>query len=210
MVTETDLYKKRWFLLFKGKTQEEKALRLYEMLWEKYGEKHRAYHNFKHVTSCLMHFDRVKDQLADPCSVEFALWFHDVIYGPQSSKNEEKSAEFAAQELSDLRLDQTMIRQVERMILVTKHPCIPTSEDEKYVIDIDLTILGASPHIFMEYESNIRREYKWVPSILYKRKRVEVLRSFLAQDRIYQTAFFCWQYEQIARENLEKSIKSLL
>ena len=39
------------------------------------------------------------------------------------------------------------------------------------LIDIDLSILGAPPARFAEYEQQIRAEYAWVPGILFRPKR---------------------------------------
>lgn len=204
-----DTYKDRWLSLFKGTNNHSSALSVFEILKRRYSEKHRKYHNFSHIADCLRHLDRIKDHLAQPRPVELALWFHDVIYNTKSKRNEEKSAEMATRELSKLGLDREGINQVSSMVLVTKHPGNPGSEDEKYVLDIDLAVLGSSPEVFLEYESNIRREYKWVPGFVYKRQRSEILESFLSRDRIYQTDYFYNQREEAARRNIRNSLNDL-
>ncbi len=75
--------------------------------------------------------------------------------------------------------------------------------------DIDLTILGSSERIYAQFEENVRKEYKWVPYFLYKKKRKEILRSFLDRERIYQTKYFNNKLETQAQINLNNAIASL-
>jgi predicted metal-dependent HD superfamily phosphohydrolase len=86
---------------------------------------------------------------------------------------------------------------------------MPDGQDAKLLVDIDLSILGASEEIFNEYEKGIRFEYKRVPGFLYKRKRAMLLRSFLTRAHIYLTEAFRRRYEQQARQNLARSIEQL-
>jgi predicted metal-dependent HD superfamily phosphohydrolase len=53
------------------------------------------------------------------------------------------------------------------------------------------------------------REFDSVPSLLFRRKRAEILESFLARPRIYTTELFGERYESQARHNLAKAIERL-
>lgn len=77
------------------------------------------------------------------------------------------------------------------------------------LVDADLAILGAEPARFEEYEADIRQEYRWVPSFLYRRKRRALLREFLERPAIFCTAGFRQKYEAAARRNLERSLEAL-
>ena len=77
------------------------------------------------------------------------------------------------------------------------------------ILDIDLSILGSPQDIFIEYESNIREEYNWVPMKIYQQERAKLLESFVSQDRIYKTDFFCERFEKLARKNIKLSIERL-
>lgn len=179
-----------------------------DSLLAKYAEPHRAYHNLSHVLDCLDRAASVRAQLGHPQCVELALWFHDVIYEPRAGDNEERSAAFAS---TALRASATpeVLRHVEELILATRHPSRPIDADASYLVDIDLAILGAPVAAFDAYEAAIRREYRWVPAPLYRRKRKQVLQSFLDLDRIYLTEHFGQRLEAQARANLPRSISKL-
>ena len=83
------------------------------------------------------------------------------------------------------------------------------SGDTAVVVDVDLSILGREPAEYDIYERAIREEYKWVPGPIYRRKRAEILESFLARPAIYETRHFVDAYEQSARENLRRAIETL-
>jgi predicted metal-dependent HD superfamily phosphohydrolase len=167
---------------------------------------HRYYHTIEHIKSCLALFDRVKDELNNPESVELALWFLDVIYNSRKRNNEELSASFSKELLSRIGVSDTVISSVCELILATKHPFIPTNDEERYIIDIDLAVLGAPPTQYHQYSEQIRMEYSHVPALLYKRGRVKVLASFLNQTAIFNTKYFGSRFEASARDNLKNEV----
>ena len=77
------------------------------------------------------------------------------------------------------------------------------------LVDIDLAILGADAARFDEYERQVREEYAWVPSIMFRRTRRRILEQFLERPRIFQTAAFYEAREAAARQNLQRSVKQL-
>ena len=77
------------------------------------------------------------------------------------------------------------------------------------MVDVDLSILGRERKEFERYERGIREEYRWVPAPMYRRKRLEILHSFLNRPAIYATEHFRDRYEIRARENLEWAIQGL-
>ena len=65
-----------------------------------YSEKHRAYHNLGHIGALLFQAENLKENIRDRESVGLAIWFHDIIYQPKSSRNEIKSAEAAVEKIN--------------------------------------------------------------------------------------------------------------
>jgi predicted metal-dependent HD superfamily phosphohydrolase len=94
--------------------------------------------------------------------------------------------------------------------MATRHNAVSRDVDEQILVDVDLSILGASPERFDEYEQQVREEYSWVPDVLFRRKRRSVLTEFLEWPTIFNTAGFINRYEAQARANLERSIKRLV
>ena len=64
---------------------------LYRNLTHRYSEPHRAYHNLNHIKSMLDNFDTVRHTAEAPNALEWAIWYHDVIYDPQLKDNEKLS-----------------------------------------------------------------------------------------------------------------------
>lgn len=182
----------------------------FNSLMSAYTEKGRHYHSDKHVAACLRHLDSCISQVAKPREVELALWFHDAIYKPLSDSNEQQSADWAASFLSKNGATGEEIARVHRLIMVTKHNAPTQTKDESILIDIDLSILGADPQTYDLFERGVRNEYKLVPKFMYRRKRAEVLKSFLERPSIYQNEPFSTEHERQARENLRNAISQLV
>lgn len=175
----------------------------------RYLEPHRFYHNLNHIGGSLDAFDRIAHNLADPFSIEAAIWFHDVVYDSKSSKNEAQSAEYASDFLSPTKVSQNAVSEIHRLIRLTRHPANPSTEDEKYLIDIDLSTLGAGHELYDRYEAMIRKEYAYVPDLLYKKGRRKMLTSFLDCEHIYRTRYFRDRFEAQARANIGRALEKL-
>lgn len=172
---------------------------VFEELRSRYSEPHRHYHTFEHIRECLQELDAVGGSR----EIELALWFHDFVYDPKAKDNEERSAERAVQVARDLKLSEEQVRE---FILATHHSAPPAGEEARLVVDIDLSILGADPNRFDEYERQIREEYSWVPEPTFHGERARILISFLDRPSIYGTERFRKKLEKRARANLERSL----
>jgi len=137
--------------------------------------------------------------------VELALWFHDAVYDPKASDNEEQSAVLARQCLQAASRSD-IAQAVDDLVMVTKFHDTEAGTDSAVMVDVDLSILGQSEPRFAEYEWGIRAEYEWVPQEVFNAKRAEILEKFLNRARIYSTPHFFDKYERQARRNLEQSI----
>lgn len=160
---------------------------LFEDIRERYAEPHRAYHTGQHIEECLASLGVARQECERPAEVELALWFHDAIYDPQASDNEQRSAEWAAHELESSGAPFAVVTTVTALILTTRHQAIPSGHDEQILTDIDLAILGARRERFFEYEAQVRIEYSWVPDAIFQRERAKLLRAFVARPSIYST-----------------------
>jgi predicted metal-dependent HD superfamily phosphohydrolase len=183
--------------------------RLLEEVARRYAEPHRAYHNLEHVHDCLTQLELGRHLLVRAAEVEIAVWFHDAIYDPRRSDNEERSALWAEEALRAGGVPGEAAIRVANLIRLTTHEQEGLTGDGAVLCDADLSILGAAPGRFERYERQIREEYAWVPQAVYREKRGEVLAGFLRRRAIYQTRPFIERYEAQARENLEWILRHL-
>jgi predicted metal-dependent HD superfamily phosphohydrolase len=167
----------------------------------------RAYHTLEHVRDCLREFELVRHLAMDPEAVEAALWFHDAVYDPRGKENEALSATLMRQTLAGVA--EARLSAIEEAILATRHAAPPPAGDPALVVDLDLAVLGEEPARFDRYEALIRREYSFVPDLLFRRKRAAVLASFLARPALYTTPQLRERFEARARENLARSLRRL-
>lgn len=166
----------------------------------------RHYHNLAHIEDCLAALARVDGlSAAEREILAEAIWWHDVVYDPTRSDNEELSAQLAEQHV---RAD--IGAEVACLIRLTRtHEVLPDDRLGAILISIDLSILGAEPARYDAYAAAIRQEFIHVGDADYRAGRAGVLRRFAARQVIYPDAEFAARYDQRARENLARELASL-
>ena len=174
-----------------------------------WSEPQRQYHTLRHLSDCLALFESTMHLAARPAEIEAALWFHDAVYELKAKDNEARSADWAEKALFEAGVASDVRARVHELILATCHAAQPTSADARLLVDIDLSILGADPERFDEYEVQVRQEYAWVPRPIFRRKRRELLMGFLARPTIYGTPWFQERFDAAARVNLQRSVARL-
>ena len=202
----------KWIQLGNRFSKNEQYLeKVWQELIKQYSKKNRHYHGLPHIWNMLLQSEESKGDLFDKDVVDFAIWFHDIIYKATRKDNEEKSAEFAKRILRQFSFEETRVEKVYNLIVSTqKHQIIdPSNRDNAYLLDFDLSILGQPWNVYEIYIQNIRKEYKIYPNLLYKPGRKKVLETFLERKTLYFTEKYQEWYEQKARENLKKEIQLL-
>lgn len=181
----------------------------YNKLVDAYSEKHRQYHNVSHLCSVLTRLDEVEHLTEQKDEMALALWFHDAVYKPFSKSNESDSADWARKFLDENDMSEQVQERVHRLVMATSHSSVPKSDDEKLIVDIDLSILGRPEDQYAQFEAGVRCEYRKVPSCIYASSRKAVLRGFLQRDRIYSSEPFYMALEGQARRNLQSELSRL-
>lgn len=174
-----------------------------------YSSKKRHYHNLTHLEQLWQQLLPLKAQIADWDTLQFSLFYHDIVYNVRRQDNEEKSAELAKQRLQALHYPSTEIDKCTTQILATKSHTSSPDLDTNLFTDADLAILGQDWPTYHNYTQQVRREYAIYPDLLYKPGRKKVLRHFLNMERIFKTAHFFDLYEHSARINLSREIGEL-
>jgi len=171
-----------------------------------YAAPNRAYHNLAHIEDCLDKLARVDGlSAAERAILTEAIWWHDVVYDPMRSDNEELSAQLAEQHVApEIRAE------VARLIRLTKtHQVEPNDRLGAILISIDLSILAAEPSRYDAYAAAIRKEFSHVPDDAYRAGRADVLSRFAERAVIFPDAAFARCWDRKARDNLARELASL-
>lgn len=172
-----------------------------------YGEPMRHYHTFDHIQHCLQEFDAIAGQLEHADAVEMALWFHDAIYVPGASDNEQRSAQLFRS--CAVGGDPGFCQRVDELIMVTTHRVPPHGHDERFMVDIDLSSFGQPWTEFLHDGQDLRAESAHSDDAGYYQSQLRFLNSLYQRPNLFQTAFFQARYEQAARTNIERLIARL-
>lgn len=174
-----------------------------------YAEPHRHYHTLSHLNHFLKELNGIITRLENWVASLFAIYYHDIIYDPLQSDNEEQSAILASERMRQINVPDSVITTAIGHIMATRSHEINEDPDVNYFTDADLSVLGQAPDIYKAYSDNIRKEYREYPDAIYCRGRKKVLSGFLQMTRIFKTDFFYEKYEERARINIKAEIALL-
>jgi predicted metal-dependent HD superfamily phosphohydrolase len=181
-----------------------------ENLLGRWAEPHRRYHTTDHLLAVLDHAEALAAYAETPDAVLFAAWFHDAVYRPDRSENEERSAALAERALTEAGVDEALVAEVARLVrLTTDHDPVPGDRNGEVLCDADLAMLAGSPQGYAAYAAAVREEYAFVPDDAFRTGRAEVLRQLLALKRLFRTPYGEQHWEHTARRNLSTELDLL-
>ncbi len=203
-----------WKLCKRMKIKDKEAIvHAFSSLYELYSQPQRHYHDVSHIVHCLKELEQVRKICPNYNAVEMALWFHDAVYDLRRSKLELQSAGLALLVLDELGMSDAFRVYVHRLIMATTHKEMPQEVGAKYVVDIDLSSLGAPPEVFEENTKKIFLEYQKAKSITMEEFNTGRAAFFLGmmnnRPHIFSTEYFRKKYELQAIENLKRSYNNL-
>lgn len=201
--------KDKWQHLASQIGMRDAGAKTFDALVQRYTEPNRYYHNLQHIDSCLSQWEQYPHDVQDPLSLQLAIWFHDAIYDTNRNDNEEQSALWATEQLSQYSLDKAICTQIQKLICATDHRQEFTNGDCSLIQDIDLTILGSSNKAYTQYTQAIRQEYQQYSDEDYRAGRSKMLKTFLSKKEIYKTPYYQSSLEKIARKNIEHELNEL-
>ncbi|WP_329553574.1 HD domain-containing protein [Streptomyces sp. NBC_00696] len=181
-----------------------------ENLLARWQEPQRHYHTLTHLTSVLDHIDVLEKHATDPDVVRLAAWFHDAVYLPDRSENEERSARLAERALTEAGVPEARTAEVARLVRLTvTHAPADDDRDGQVLCDADLAILAAPPSAYAAYTAAVREEYAFVPNEAFREGRSAILRQLLALPRLFRTPHGAEEWEATARYNLTSELDLL-
>jgi predicted metal-dependent HD superfamily phosphohydrolase len=131
----------------------------YNVLLAMWNESHRAYHTQNHLLDLIDQINESKNQFESNKDYEkmiLCALFHDCVYDPMRSDNEEKSAEFFLSCCQEKNQD---ILNIKQMILDTKTHEATTPLSEKFN-QMDMNIVERDFDELLEWERGIRFEFE--------------------------------------------------
>jgi phosphopantetheine adenylyltransferase/predicted metal-dependent HD superfamily phosphohydrolase len=207
------------------KGSKEICINWFSRIRDLYSQSWRMYHSLTHIINYVICTDELfkEGKIHDYVNVQLAVWFHDIIYTPSRSDNEERSCkeflEFYENIKRGLVLENTveMIdpNKVINYIMATKSHFDKQEYNDKdinYFLDVDLISLGEKCfEDYMKLNSMIKYEFtnhlteeEWVNG---RRKFLEMV---LCKEHIFRTDDFRLKYEENARRNILKELELLV
>ncbi|MER6530371.1 hypothetical protein [Streptomyces sp. NPDC001508] len=181
-----------------------------DRLLARWQEPQRRYHTLAHLTAVLDHVDTLAEYAADPDVVRLAAWFHDAVYFPDRSENEERSARLAERALPEAGVPADRTAEVARLVRLTvTHDPAADDRDGQVLCDADLAILAAPPSAYAAYTAAVRAEYHFVPNDAFRNGRAAILRQLLELPRLFRTPYGQREWEPTARYNLSAELELL-
>jgi len=135
----------RWVDFIGHRASLDRALWVYRVVEDHYGQHHRQYHTLDHIRKML---DDMEQYFPDASELEFlAVWFHDLVYIPGSTENEAQSAWQMSALLRGIFTSQELIEAGNHIFATQYHveKAGTFSEGDKRVRDIDLLALALDP-----------------------------------------------------------------
>lgn len=181
-----------------------------EDLLSRWAEPHRRYHTTTHLAAVLDHVEALAGYARDPDAVLLAAWFHDAVYRPDRSENEERSARLAERALPEAGVPDTLTAKVARLVRLTvTHDPAEDDRDGEVLCDADLAVLAGDPTAYAAYAAAVREEYGFVPDDAFRAGRADVLRGLLSLPRLFRTPEAYERWEATARRNLTTELELL-
>lgn len=182
--------------------------KFWQEIEKQYSSKKRHYHTLLHLENLFGELEPIKEKLEDWNTIQFSVFYHDIIYKSFKSNNEEESASLAIERLREIGYPEKKIIKCKNQILATKAHNFDDN-DTNYFTDADLSVLGKDWATYAIYYQQIRKEYSFYPDFLYNNGRKKVLKHFLDMESIFKTEYFRNKYENQARLNIEKEFQIL-
>ncbi|MFF8412721.1 HD domain-containing protein [Streptomyces omiyaensis] len=182
-------------------------------LLDRWAEPQRRYHTTAHLRAVLDRIDELADQGGEGGELELvrlAAWFHDAVYRPDRSENEERSASLAERALTEAGLTPHEVAEVARLVRLTvTHDPEPGDLNGETLCDADLAILATDPDTYRGYTAAVREEYGFVPDDAFRDGRAAVLRQLLGLPRLFRTPYGAAAWEERARTNIDAELSAL-
>lgn len=180
-------------------------------LLERYGEQARAYHDLRHLLAVVSAVEVAGLDGRERGAALLAAWFHDAVYRPGATTNEEESAELLVALAGPLVRDRRLLEEAAELVRGTALPIAPKrGAAERALADADLAILAEEPSVYRAYAAAIRREHAALAEEPFRAGRAAFLRE--VEAALTRGSLFHGLHplhEALARENVAAELAAL-
>lgn len=193
---------------------------IFDDLMKKYEEKHRYYHNLKHILYMLDTNRYIQNHdyypLDDEEAMKFAIFFHDSIYKTDLNYyeyNEVFSCRYCEEMLKNMNFKDNFIRNVASLILSTdldfyQNGIYKNRNDIDYLHDLDYSygLLCCDYTTFVYFNDLLKKEFSlFVRLFIFDKERKKFLLELIDNPPIFKTKPFQLKgYETIVKRNILK------
>ncbi|CAN5831581.1 hypothetical protein BH24ACT5_BH24ACT5_24530 [soil metagenome] len=175
---------------------------------------HRHYHGVRHVVWVIRHVQAIAathDRATLPFDMGVTIasaFFHDAVYHPRATDNEERSTELATRQLYTLGWPAERVALVGNIIVATAGHLDASAVDgspsaeRDVVLDADLAVLGSDPPEDAAYIIGVRAEYAHLDDEQWRDGRRGVLTALLSRAMLYRTEPARTWWDEQARANM--------
>lgn len=137
----------------------------------KYAQRHRHYHGIDHIDHMLAELEEWRDKLTEDelWDLRTAIEFHDVIWYPDRTDNEERSVAYA--ERAGVINAHNRGNVIKGLIMATKAPFEPKTDLERLMVYIDWSHFAHDDAKLASVNLAIFREYQMHPYVEYAKHR---------------------------------------
>ena len=152
-------------------------------------------------------FDFTESSGVSQSTLLISLLYHDAVYIPGASNNEELSAELAASCLRDIQVPNSLIKSVCKNIMCTKHDTDPEYTEGRCMVDADLSSL-ASPDVEVVWHDTTRLWQESGMSEGFADSTIAFLQNLAKRD-VYRSRFMSPQDRYQAQVNIAEITRRL-
>lgn len=148
---------------------------------------------------------------------QLAIFYHDVIYRPESKNNENNSIQFMLSILSGTGVKQDVLTKAAFGIQATAmHTETYVGKEVEKLLDLDVHSFGYPFERYIENSNNIRSEYvnddekfNGITNQKFVSGRIDFLKKFVGKGFVFRTDFFKTNFEDQAKSNIQKEVDML-
>jgi len=144
---------------------------------------YRFYHNMSHLVDLLnlINADKSKLSKKDYEKLVITAVFHDYIYNPTRTDNEEQSVKSFMECVLTINKKDKDILEIKQMILNTKNHYSNTFLS-KIFNNYDMDIVKRDFVKLLNWEKGIYQEYNYLSDAVYKKNRLSFLKSIICEN----------------------------